>query len=158
MVQTQCLKIGEVLVRHGVLSEQQVAGVLNEQQQSGRPFGELAERMFAVTAEQIERAWIDQYLSYGTEIDLDDQQMDVDVLKLLNRRQAWQFLMLPMRHEGSELIAATCRERLPRAVNFAWRRLRDPVFFLVAQRPQLEGFLQEHYPWPAMDHLPATAV
>lgn len=157
MTQTRCLKLGEVLVRHHVLDESQVDAILDEQQRSGRPFGELAERMFEVTASQIEQAWVDQYLSYGTEVDLRDQHIDVEVLRLLNRRQAWQFQMLPLRQEGPEVVAATTRERLPRAVNFAWRRVKDPVFFLIAQRPQLEGFLQEHYPWAAMEQLPARA-
>ena len=35
-----------------------------------------------------------------------------------------------------------------RAVNFAARRLDEPVCFLIAQRQQLRDFLMEHYPVP----------
>lgn len=147
------VRIGEILVSQGVLTRDQVQAVVEQQQRCARPFGDLAERMFGINTEDVERAWIEQYVSYGTDVDLETQEVDVEVLRLLNRRQAWQFHMLPLRREEHELLLATCREALPKAVNFAWHRLHDPVFFLVAQRPQLEEFLMEHYPWPAMYQL-----
>ncbi len=150
------VRIGELLVKQGVLTEEQVEHIVAEQKRLGRPFGDLAEKLFHVSAEAVERAWIDQYLSFGTEINLDQQEMDLRVLRILNRRQAWQFRVLPLRHDGDELVAATSREHLKRAVNFAWRRIGDPVYFLIAKRPQLEEFLMEHYPWPAALELPAA--
>jgi len=144
------VRIGELLVQQGVLSEAEVQAILLEQKRSARPFGDLAERMYGISPDAIERAWIDQYLGFGTAVDLDTQEVDIEVLKVLNRRQAWQLRMLPLRRENEELLVATSADRLTRAVNFAWRRLEDPVFFLIAQRPQLEKFLQMHYPWPAM--------
>ncbi len=160
MAEKRGVRIGELLVADGVLTRDQVQAILEQQKRCGRPFGDLAERMFAVDPQSVEKAWIAQYMSYGTEVDLETQQIDVEVLRLLNRRQAWQFHMLPLHYEQEELLVATHREGLCRAVNFAWRRLADPVFFLISKRPQLEEFLQEHYPWPAMHdltrHLPAA--
>jgi hypothetical protein len=155
MAQTvQKLRIGELLVRQGVLTEAQVAKIVEEQRRVARPFGDLAERLFGVSPDSIEQAWIDQYVGMGTEIDLDRQRLDVHVLKVLNRRQAWQFRTMPLRYDAHELVAATSREHLKRAVNFAWRRIGDPVYFLIAKRPQLEEFLMDHYPWPAGMELP----
>ena len=142
-------KIGSILAQRGVLTEQQVQEILEQQTKVSRPFGDLAERMFGIDPETVERAWIDQYLSISDEIDLDSQRIDVQVLKVLNRRQAWQFRMLPIRREGNDLVAATTAEHLRRAVNFSWRRLNEPIYFLIAKRPQLEDFLMEHYPWPS---------
>lgn len=147
------MRIGQLLVRGGALTEQQVADILTEQERSGRPFGDLAERLFGISPDIVEQAWIDQYMAFDTCVDLNTQRIDVEVLKVLNRRQAWQFRLLPLRQENGELVAATTRDKLARAVNFAWRRLHDPVFFLIAQRPQLEDFLMEHYPWPAMEEV-----
>lgn len=147
-------RIGELLVRIGALNEQQLQAILEQQKNTHRPFGDLAERMYGVCPNQVEQAWIEQYLSYSTAVDLQNQDIDMQVLRVLNRRQAWQFRLLPLHKEGNELVIATCLEKLPRAVNFAWNRLSDPVYFLIAQRPQLEQFLQEHYPWPAMDDMP----
>ncbi len=158
MTREHGLRMGELLVQAGLLNEQQVQAILTEQKGSGRPFGDLAERMYSINPDAVEQAWIEQYLSLGTEVDLDSQRIDVEVLRVLNRRQAWQFRMLPLRHEMGELVLATCRDKFARAVNFAWRRMNDPVFFLIAQRPQLESFLMTHYPWPAMEELePAMA-
>lgn len=151
MGQYSTVRIGQLLVRNGALTEPQVDEILAAQEQSGRPFGDLAERLFGISPEVVEQAWIEQYLGYETAVDLRTQDIDVEVLKVLNRRQAWQFRMLPLRQENGELIAATTRDKLTRAVNFAWRRMHDPVFFLIAQRPQLEEFLMEHYPWAAME-------
>lgn len=150
MGRTNGVRMGELLVEARVLTCEQVEAILAEQKSTARPFGDLAERMFNVSPESIEQAWIDQYLAYGTEVDLDTQRIDIEVLSVLNRRQAWQFRMLPLRREHDEIVTATTREDLPRAVNFAWRRMTDPVFLVIAKRPQLEQFLMSHYPWPAM--------
>jgi MSHA biogenesis protein MshE len=150
----QGVKIGQLLVNQGVLTAEQVEQILAEQKNAGRPFGDLAERLFGISPEAVEKAWIEQYLALSTEIDLDQQRIDVQVLRTLNRRQAWQFRMLPIRREDQDLVMATSRDHLKRAVNFAWRRLHDPVYFMIARRPQLEDFLMRHYPWPGAMDLP----
>ena len=91
------LRIGEILVGQGVLTEKEVNQILDEQKREPRPFGDLAERLFDVKSEVVERAWIDQYLTYSTQVNLDDQKVDTRVLKVINRRQAWQFRILPIR-------------------------------------------------------------
>lgn len=158
MTRKHGLRMGELLILAGLLSERQVQDILDEQRQSGRPFGDLAERMFNVSPEAVEQAWIDQYLAMGTETDLSTQRIDTEVLRVLNRRQAWQFRMMPLRREDNELVMAASRERFSRAVNFAWRRMHDPVFFLIAQRPQLEHFLMDHYPWPGIEEIHADTA
>lgn len=157
MTEQHGLRMGELLVRAGVLTATQVEAVLAEQKQTGRPFGDLAERMFNVPGDAVEDAWIEQYVHFGTEVDLATQRMDIDVLRVLNRRQAWQFKLLPLRYESEELVLATARSNMKRAVNFAWRRLSDPIYFVLAERPQLDQFLQTHYPWPAMAQLDEMA-
>ncbi len=154
MSQVKGIRIGELLVGQGSLTKDEVQAILDEQKTTGRPFGDLAERMFGVSADDIEKAWIEQYISLGTTVDLESQRIDTEVLRVLNRRQAWQFQMLPMRYDENDLVVATSEEKLPRAMNFAWRKLKDPIFFLIAKRPQLEEFLMEHYPWAAMHNMP----
>lgn len=149
MEKREGIRLGELLVQQGALSEQQVQQILKQQKDSGRPFGELAETMFDVGPEAIEEAWIEQYLSYATATDLNRQRVDPDILEMLTRRQAWQFRFLPLRREDGELIAATSRDHLRRAVNFAWRRFSEPIYFLVADPDQLQDALMTHYPWPA---------
>ncbi|MEX0775495.1 MAG: hypothetical protein WD042_07250 [Phycisphaeraceae bacterium] len=143
------IRIGEILVERGVLSEQQVLEVVAAQRREGTPFGVLAERMFDVTVESIEQAWIEQYSRLTGEIELDDECIDVRVLKLINRRQAWQFEILPLRLESTgELLMAASRARLARAVAFAANRLKPVVYFRIARSDQLRDFLRRHYPMP----------
>jgi hypothetical protein len=144
------IQIGQLLVEQGVLSERQVQHILSVQKQNHRPFGDLAERMYGIDPKAIEDAWVEQYVRTVGYVDLDEQEIDTDCLRLLNRRQAWQFHTLPMHREAASgnLHAATSPQNLVRAVNFTARKLDEPVCFLLAERKQLREFLMKHYPVP----------
>jgi len=146
---SETLKIGEILIRQGVLSEQQVFEIMQAQKTMQMPFGVLAEHLFDVTLESIERAWVEQYHRYTGTLDLENERFDAEALRLISRRQAWQFEILPIRfEEGGELLVAASRARLARAVTFAAARLEQVVYFRVAESDQLQAFLQKHYPMP----------
>ncbi len=145
----QPIKLGEILVEQGVLSEQQVFEILQAQKDLKLPFGVLAERMFDVTIDSIEQAWIEQYHRYTGTLNLDEVAVDDEALRVINRRQAHQFEILPIGFEpGGELLMAATRTRLARAVTFAASQIDRVTYFRVAERPQLMAFLQEHYPMP----------
>ena len=145
----QPIKIGQILIEQGVLNEQQVFEILEKQQTTALPFGVLAERLFDVTLESIENAWIEQYARFTGEIDLDQYEIDKQALTVINRRQAWQFEILPIRYEESgELLMAASRRRLARSVTFVAKRLEPIAFFRLADSEQLRSFLRRHYPMP----------
>ncbi len=143
------LKIGQILVEHGVLTEQQAFEIAQAQKACQRPFGVLAEQMFDVTLQAVEEAWVEQYHRYTGTIDLGEQQVDERALRTIHRRQAWQFEMAPVRFEDNgELLIAAGRHRLARAVTFAANTIETPVYFRIAESGQLRGFLREHFPMP----------
>lgn len=146
----QSIRIGEILIEQGVLSEQQVFEILQVQRKSGTPFGVLAEQLFDVTVQSIENAWIEQYHRFtGGQIDLAKQQIDQEALTLINRRQAWQFEILPLRFEqNGELLMAASRRRLARAVTFVASKIKPIVYFRIAESADLRSFLRKHYPMP----------
>jgi hypothetical protein len=145
----QPIRLGQILVEQGVLTEQQVFEVVQAQKSQRVPFGVLAERMFDVTTESIERAWMEQYHRFTGSIDLSRERVDEEVLGLINRRQAWQFEILPLRYEPTgELLMAASRTRLARAVTFVANRLTPVVYFRIAESEQLREFLRKHYPMP----------
>ena len=147
------IRIGEILVEQGVLSEQQVFEIVQAQKKLHLPFGVLAERMFEVTLESIENAWIEQYHRFTGTIDLNDMTVDEDALRLINRRQAWQFEILPIHFESTgELMMAASRRRLARAVTFATSRMDKVVFFRVAESEQIQTFLKQYYPMPEISN------
>ena len=142
------IQIGELLVEQGVLTRKQVSHILEVQRVSHRPFGDLAERLYGVSPEAIEDAWVQQYVREAGVVDLKTLEMDVACLRVINRRQAWQFHVLPMGRDQHSLNLATDAESLIRAVNFSSRRLGEPVRFIIAERQQLREFLMKHYPVP----------
>ena len=142
------IQIGQLLVEQGVLTERQVAHILKVQKISHRPFGDLAERLYGINPRAVEDAWVQQYIRIAGTVDLDEQKVDEQCLRVLNRRQAWQFHMLPTNRDEQHLNVATSAEQLVRAVNFSSRKLDEPVYFQIAERKQLREFLMKHYPVP----------
>lgn len=142
------IQIGELLVEQGVLTRRQVEHILKVQKMSHRPFGDLAERLFGIDPKAVEDAWVEQYLRVAGVVDLEEQRIETECLRMLNRRQAWQFHMLPLNRDRETLSMATTPENLIRSVNFATRSLEEPVHFLIAERQQLRAFLMKHYPVP----------
>lgn len=112
------LRIGDLLVRQGVLTEQQVEDILTEQRAVGRPFGELAERLFGVSSRDVERAWAEQYAQITGEFNLHGVKFEAEALATVTPRQAWQFRLLPVRYSGDELTVCTTRDHLARALRF----------------------------------------
>jgi len=153
---TEPLRIGQILQAQGVLSEQQVFEIREAQRRLHEPFGVLAERMFDVTVESIEHAWAEQYHRFTGTIDLTGERVEEPAIELISRRQAWQFELLPMRFEPTgELLAATSRQRIARAVVFAANRIPHVTYFRIAAPDQLRAMLQKHYPMP---EVPASLV
>jgi hypothetical protein len=142
------IQIGQLLVQQGVLTEKQVQHIVTLQRASHRPFGDLAERLYGVSPEAIEDAWVKQYVELCGLVDLEQVQFQADCLKYINRRQAWQFQILPTHQDEQHLHVATDAEHLIRAVNFSTRRIDEPVYFVIARRTQLREFLMKHYPVP----------
>ena len=143
------IQIGQLLIEQGVLTEAQVAHILKVQKISHRPFGDLAERLYGINPKAVEDAWVEQYLRIAGVVDLNEQEVETECLRLLNRRQAWQFHLLPLHRKAEQnLHMATDADNLVRSVNFSARKLDEPVHFLIAERKQLREFLMKHYPVP----------
>ncbi len=142
------IQIGQLLVEQGVLTENEVNHILKVQRHCNRPFGDLAERLYGVNPRAVEDAWVEQYIRVAGVVDLEQITTETQCLRLLNRRQAWQFHVLPANREDNILNIATSAEDLVRAVNFSTHTLDEPANFLIAERQQLREFLMKHYPVP----------
>lgn len=141
-------RLGDVLVRMGILSEGQRDQVVARQAETGRPFGVVAEELFGVSPRAVERAWAAQYGEMVGRVRLASEGWDPAVADLVERRQAWQFQVLPLRFEAGELVLATTEEALPRAMRFAGWALGVPASFVLSEWADLESALQERYPMP----------
>lgn len=143
-------RLGELLVQQGLLSEEDVESILDAQRRSGRPFGQLAERMFGLTPSQVEAAWAEQYRGLAPHVDPVTEGWDPTVQGLVSRRQAWQFRVLPIRRNGCELTIATTTENLPRAARFAAWHFGEPIYFVIGEAARLEQALALRYPLPGV--------
>lgn len=144
------LHLGELLVRHGVLSDSQRDEILAAQKSRGGPFGVIAEEMFGVDPGAIERAWSEQYASFAPRLDPRVQRINPRALETITRRQAWQFCILPIELHGEDLLACTTQEHLTRALKFAGWRLGHSCQFVLAEPQHLGEALCAHYPMAGM--------
>jgi len=140
------VRLGEVMIEQGLLTRQQVETILQEQRKLHRPFGELAERLFGVSERDVERSWATQYGQIAERVDPREEIPDPEIIALVTRRQAWQFRLLPLRRDGSEIMIATVVEFLPRAMRFALRHFPEPAYFVVADLNHLGEALMRHFP------------
>ena len=144
------LPIGQLMLNRGVITTQQLEQILERQKATHRPFGEIAEEMVGVRAKDVERAWAEQYAQTTRWIDPTLEPIDPAVHDLVSRRQAWQFRVLPMGYDGSELMICTTQEGLVRAMNFAARQIPVTCYFVLAKLDQLAEALMRRYPMEGM--------
>jgi hypothetical protein len=140
------LRLGEVLVEQGMLTETQVEEILTVQRATRRPFGVIAETLCNLSIEAIEEAWASQYAQNTRTIDPFTEIPRSDAKALITTRQAWQFRCLPMSLEGDTLIIATTPKHLHRALKFATSVLDRPAYFVMTTDNRLAAALSEHYP------------
>ena len=142
------LRIGDILVQLGVLSEHDRQTILDQQRTVAKPFGELAERLFAISPDIIEDAWARQYEQIAGTINPMHFEIDPSANNCITARQAWQFRILPIRFEQGELMLATTRQNLPRALRFSATQMPEMCFFVTAEPEDLAKGLQRSYPMP----------
>ena len=144
------LRLGEVLVEHGLLTETEVETIMTEQRSSGRPFGVLAESLCNCSIEAIEDAWACQYAQNTRTVDPFTEIPREEARILISTRQAWQFRCLPMSLEGDTLVIATTPKHVRRALKFATSVLDRPAYFVMTTDNRLAAALSEHYPIAGM--------
>lgn len=145
---TPGLRLGELLVAQGVLTRTQVAHLLDVQSVTTRPFGDLAERLFGVDPRIVANTWVEQFVQRHAPRDMSGAPCEPRWLALIDRRQAWQFRVVPMRREHGHLLVAADARGLLKAVNFASRAFPLTPCLVLAEERSLQSLLMRHYPVP----------
>ncbi len=150
------VRIGELMVKRGLLTEDQVGAILREQRERGGAFGDIAERIYDLDPNDVEMVWAEQYAAITRAVNAEDEKVDPGAIATVNRRQAWQFRVLPLRFDGDELVMCTTPEHLTRALRFVYRGLQRPSYFVLADAESLGRALARHYPMAGLDgrHVP----
>lgn len=97
-------KLGNVLVRTGAISQDQLAAALAEQKKSGLPLGETLLRLGYLTEDQFRDALCTQ-LNIPL-VDLDAVTPDRELARLINKAYARRHLVVPVSRSGSALTLA----------------------------------------------------
>ncbi|CAG0993187.1 hypothetical protein PHYC_02412 [Phycisphaerales bacterium] len=142
--------LGDLLVKHKVLTAAQRDQVLQAQRDRGGPFGALAEQMFGVSPAAVEKAWAEQYAGLAPHVDPRSHPVSLRALEVISRRQAWQFRVLPLEMKGNELTVCTTQDALVRALKFAGWRLGHAVQFVIADSSALGEAMEKYYPMAGM--------
>lgn len=146
------MRLGDLLVKRGALTPEQRDAVLEAQNGSGRPFGAIAEGMFGVHPRIVEEAWGEQYAEFAEEADPRTADIADGVLDLIDRRQAWQFAVIPLSvSNDGELLVCTSPRHLARAMRFTGWRLDRPSKFAICTNDALVLGLGKHYPMDSID-------
>lgn len=142
------LPLGQILQQQGLLTRRQVEHILDVQAVTNRPFGDLAERLFGVEAHVVADAWVRQFVAENEPEDVCHVTCEARWLKMLDRRQAWQFRIVPLRREQDHLLIAAEERGLLKAVNFAGSAFPITPCFVLAEPRSLQALLMRHYPVP----------
>lgn len=142
--------IGQLLVKQGALTHEECERIMAEQDLSGRPFGAIAEELCGVSPDAVEQAWADQYCMMAEWIDASLAKVDPAALATIDRRQAWQFRVMPISIRGNELRVCTTRDYLVRALNFTTRHVKMTCYYVLAETDELAAALMRHYPMEGM--------
>ncbi|MBX3356039.1 MAG: hypothetical protein KF724_10140 [Phycisphaeraceae bacterium] len=145
------VRIGERLVRQGTISEEQLRAALERQDDTGQPLGLVCEQMFGVDPRVVEAAWAEQYAELVADLAPRLRSFDPECVRLVSRRQAWQFAVLPLRYEDDTLVVATVAERLAQARRFMASVVPGAVTLVVTDPKSLARALARHHPFPGMD-------
>jgi len=143
------IRIGEILVERGSLTEAQVEKILKRQRKVSKPFGALAEEMFNVPPSEVETAWLEQYAAMTSRFDLTLTLPSAEAIGAVTTRQAWQFRVVPvsLNYTGlRELTLATAPKYLPKAMRFATHVLDRPTEVVLCGERALAEALSRHYP------------
>jgi hypothetical protein len=139
------IRLGDLLVKQGVLTTRQRDHILEVQASCGRPFGALAESLFGVAPSAVEQAWARQYALLARHVDPRLYHPPTDLLDLVSRRQAWQFGVLPLGRTPAHVTLCTTEKYLARALRFAGWRIPETCDFVLSEPDLLGQALEYHY-------------
>lgn len=148
------IRLGDLLIGQGSLTGAQRDRILEVQRTNRRPFGVLAEELFGVAPAAVEYAWAVQYAAIAPRFDPRLHAIEPELLDVIEKRQAWQFRVIPVKREGDELVFVTSVEHLARALRFTGWRIGGPCTFCVCDDDTLDIALEMHYPMDSMDSGP----
>lgn len=137
------LRLGEILVRKGLLNEERLAQALASQKSSGSRLGEILSAMGWLNEEDLARALAEQFnFDY---IDLETIEPDHQALKLVSGRWALSKLILPICFLDGQLEVAVSDPIDVDSTDELRSKTRAPIITVVACPSKLRSAIIRAY-------------
>ncbi|MEE2959457.1 MAG: type IV-A pilus assembly ATPase PilB [Myxococcota bacterium] len=136
-------RIGELLLREGVISVEQLQRAQVEQRQSGRRLGEILSEAGTVDEQELVACLSAQY--QVPSINLEDFEIDPSVLQLLPVAVAEKHCLLPIDRTGQTMVVAMADPSNIHAIDDVKFLLGYNVEVVVAAESQIKAAIAGHY-------------
>lgn len=136
-------RLGERLIKAGVISEEQLELALKEQKRTGEFLGELLQHLGFVTEEAISSVLADQ--AGVSQIDLANYLIDAEVLNLVPEDFARKYKLIPLSLEDNRLTIAMANSFDVFALDEVQKMTHTYVDALSATESEVLNAIEQHY-------------
>ena len=136
-------RIGETLVREGLITKDQLSRALQEQTQSGNRLGYCLVKLGYVDENELTRILARQYRMPA--VDLTRFEVDPRIIKLVPSDLATKHLVLPLKRDGRTLTVAMADPGNIAVIDDLKFITRCDIFPVIAGEFTLRNFVEKHY-------------
>ncbi len=142
--ETEDLRMGTILVRKGVISQDQLESALDKQKKTGKYLGEILQESDLATSGQVYQALSEQLdMQYVSLYDI--EEVDVSVLQMVPEGFARRFKLLPLALEENTLKVAVTDHFEVVALDSISSNTGCMVETVLAERNELEDAIDREY-------------
>jgi type IV pilus assembly protein PilB len=136
-------RIGEVLVREGLINKEQLSRALQEQTQSGMRLGYCLVKLGFVDENELTKIMARQHRMPA--VDLTRFEVDQRIIKLIPNDIATKHLILPLKRDGRTLTVAMADPGNIAVIDDLKFITRYDIFPVLAGELTLRNFVEKHY-------------
>ena len=141
--QTSKIRIGDLLVTAGYITEWQLKEALSVQKEQGKRVGEVLQDLGYATEKQILTALANRL---GTElIDISTFKIDVEAVNLIPKQMAEQYIMLPVANQEGQVTLAVNDPLNLYAIEDIRQTIGLPVVTVLAELEPLKNAIEYQY-------------
>jgi hypothetical protein len=135
-------RIGEILHEMGVLHEQDIVEIVEQQARTGQKFGHIATRWGLASPAQIWEAWARQLAVEVRVVDLEEIGTDSAALWRVTPELVVRYRIWPIRLWGDHLVIARAADCPPESLHELGRHLGLTVHTCVAPAEQIDSYIR----------------
>lgn len=137
-------RLGEIFLKHKLVSQEQLDAALQEQSRTGEVLGEILIRMGFTREEDVLKVLAEQFNTRFVE--LNRVRVNPQVLKMVPRSLAWEYKFIPIEIRASVLLIAVSNplDMWPMSVLQEKLDLHE-VQIVLAKKDDIIQAIQKHY-------------